>query len=101
MFVPLQCVAANGLEKEGEGPRYIDLQNRYGWTALMQAACYGHSSAVLLLLQRGAELELKNSWKVSALVLASQGGHFGVTHTLINQGAGVREGVPWFLCYTV
>ena len=69
--------------------RYVDLQNRYGWTALMQASCYGHSGVVVLLLQRVADVQLCNNWKASSLVLASQGGHFGVVHTLLNHGAKV------------
>ena len=89
------------MEKEGEGEKkYVDLQNRYGWTALMQAACYGHSGSVVLLLQRGANVHLTNDWGVSALVLASQGGHFGVVHTLINHGAKVCESWcvnPWYV----
>lgn len=85
---PSQCLAQNQLETEG-GVRYVDLQNRYGWTALMQACCYGHSGAVVLLLQKGANVQLCNNWKASSLVLASQGGHFGVVHTLLNHGAKV------------
>lgn len=85
----VQCVTANQLDKEG-GVRYIDAKNRYGWTALMQACCYGHSGAVVLLLERGADAQLQNAWSASSLVLASQGGHFGVVHTLINYGAKAR-----------
>ena len=85
-----QCITANQLDKEGKA-RYVDQQNRYGWTALMQASCYGHSGAVVLLLQRAADVQLCNAWKVSSLVLASQGGHFGIVHSLINHGAKVRR----------
>ena len=89
MCVPPQAVAAGKVGRDGDGVKYIDAQNQYGWTALMQAACYGHSDCVQLLLQRGADLHIKNSWKVSCLVIASQGGHFSVVHTLINHGAKV------------
>lgn len=91
---PPQGVAAGKVGRDGDGAKYIDAQNQYGWTALMQAACYGHSDCVQLLLQRGANLQLSNSWKVSCLVIASQGGHFGVVHTLINNGAKVGIGGP-------
>ena len=76
----------------GRGPRYIDRQNSYGWTALMQAASYGHTGSVLYLLQQGADTKLVNAWGVSALVLASQGGHFGVVNTLLSRGAMVGWG---------
>ena len=69
--------------------KYIDRQNRYGWSALMQAACYGHSGAVVLLLEKGANPHLLNAWRTSALVLASQGGHFGVVHTLLSHGVKI------------
>lgn len=92
LYSHLQCLSTNQLEKES-GPKYVDLQNRYGWTALMQACCYGHSGAVVFLLQRGVDVQLSNAWKVSSLVVASQGGHFGVVHTLINHGAKVKKRV--------
>ena len=79
----------------------MDLQNRYGWTALMQAAAYGHSGCVVLLLQRGADVSLLNGWNTSALVMASQGGYFGVVYSLINHGAQVRllfQPVKYILC---
>lgn len=85
----IQCLVTNQLEQEG-GPGYVNLQNRYGWTALMQACCYGHSGSVVQLLQREADVQFCNAWKASSLVVASQGGHFGVVHILINHGAKVR-----------
>ncbi len=40
----------------------------------MQAACYGHLSSVVLLLQNGAAVNLRNSWGATAIVGAAQGG---------------------------
>ena len=77
-------------ERSKDDVKYIDQQNRYGWTALMQAACYGHSGAVVLLLQKGADPHLLNAWKTSSLVVAAQGGHFGVVHALLSNGAKVK-----------
>lgn len=85
-----QSLSVNSLHQESKGLKYINLQNHYGWTALMQAASYGHLGSVVLLIQQGADLQVVNSWKASALVLASQGGHFGVVHTLINHGTKVK-----------
>lgn len=50
------------------------MQNLYGWTALMQAACYGHLTCVMLLVQYKADVKLCNNWGASALVGAAQGG---------------------------
>ncbi len=81
-----------GSDSKGRNCRYIDKQNCYGWTALMQAASYGHMGCVLYLLQQGANMELLNAWGVSVLVLASQGGHFGIVNTLLSWGAKVSSG---------
>ena len=48
--------------------------NLYGWTPLLQAACYGHLPCVMLLLQSGADVMATNKWGISALVGAAQGG---------------------------
>ena len=58
----------------------------------MQAAINGHLNSVLLLLQHGARVDIKNGWGATALVVASKGGSFGVVHTLINHGASVDQG---------
>ena len=86
----VQCLKSNELDKEDE--RYIDRQNHYGWTALMQAAVNGHLNSVLQLLRHGARVDIQNAWGATALVIASQGGCFGVVHTLINHDANVNEG---------
>lgn len=58
----------------------------------MQAAINGHLNSVLLLLHHGARVDIQNCWGATALVVASQGGCFGVVHTLINHGANVNQG---------
>ena len=58
----------------------------------MQAAINGHLNSVLLLLHHGAKVDIQNCWGATALVVASQGGCFGVVHTLINNGANVNLG---------
>lgn len=40
----------------------------------MQAACYGHLTCVMLLVQYKADVRLCNNWGASALVGAAQGG---------------------------
>ena len=80
-----------GEGQERKRRSYIDQQNSYGWTALMQAASYGHSGCILHLLQRGASLHILNAWGASVLVVASQGGHFGIVHALLSRGAKVMR----------
>ena len=58
----------------------------------MHAAINGHLNSVLLLLHHGAKVDIQNSWGATALVVASQGGCYGVVHTLINHGANVNLG---------
>ncbi len=81
-----QTIASNKLEYNTD-VKYCDQQNIYGWTALMQAACYGHMNVVISLIQRGANVNIQNTWGASALVGASQGGFYGVVHKLLNVGA--------------
>ena len=40
----------------------------------MQAACYGHLTCVMLLVQYKSDILLCNNWGASALVGAAQGG---------------------------
>eukprot|EP00731_Ephydatia_muelleri_P026241 Em0018g341a len=93
---PLMYAAANGketvirllLREEHATP---NAQNAYGWTALMQAACYGHLGSVLLLLQGGAEVNAKNCWGTTALVGAAQGGFSTIVQHLLTHGAAVNH----------
>ena len=79
-FTPLMCASANGQDStirillQRSDKAKVDAQNVYGWTSLMQAACYGHLSAVMLLLQNKADVNLRNCWGTGALVAAAQGG---------------------------
>ena len=58
----------------------------------MQAAINSHLNTVLLLLHHGAKVDIQNCWGATALVVASQGGYYGVVHTLVNHGANVNLG---------
>jgi hypothetical protein len=52
----------------------INSRSPNGSTPLMMAARYGHESAVLELLQRGADVRLKNDLNLNAADFAKQGG---------------------------
>jgi ankyrin repeat protein len=72
------CCNANAIEallRQGEVADFIDFQENDGWTALMRAANNGHSEALKLLLDKGADPNLRNSAGQTALMLAAQRGH--------------------------
>ena len=53
------------------GASVVDLQNSLGYTALMDAALYGHLSIVLVLLQHSANPDLQDLEGGTALILAA------------------------------
>ena len=52
---------------------YIDAESPNGTTPLMMAARYGNSKAVQILIDEGADVQLKNQLGLSALDFAKQG----------------------------
>ena len=52
----------------------VNIQTRYGNTALMLAAFNGHLSCVEYLLSRGADVKKRNSAGNTALMLAESSG---------------------------
>ena len=58
--------------------------------ALMSASKNGQIETVELLLQHGADVNLKNKRGLSALMLASQNGHIKVTKLLLERGAQIN-----------
>ncbi len=65
----------------------INAHNRYGMTALMKAAFFGHEPVVRVLLERGADPNLIRSDRFTALALAAFFGHGETVKTLIEFGA--------------
>ena len=65
----------------------IDAPNRYGMTALMKAAFFGHEPLVRALLEHGADPNLTRNDRFTALALAAFFGHAGTVKTLIEFGA--------------
>lgn len=70
-------------------PRVADInaRNRYGMTALMKAAFYGHEPVVRALLERGADPNVVRNDRFTALALAAFFGHGEAVKTLIEFGA--------------
>ena len=72
-----------------ESGAYIDAKDRYGQTALMNAAHAGNVELVRLLVERGADLDVTAKYNLSALMLALIGRHTEVARLLIEAGADV------------
>ncbi len=53
---------------------YINHQDGLGWTLLMKAVLYGHTSLITSLLENGASLEIETKNRRTALMIAEQNG---------------------------
>jgi ankyrin repeat protein len=58
---------------------------------LLIAALAGHADMVVLLLDRGGDIAVRNKGGLTALHAAAYGGHVDVVETLIERGAAVNE----------
>ncbi|KAA0147080.1 hypothetical protein FNF31_07655 [Cafeteria roenbergensis] len=61
-----------------------------GFTALIKAAQGGHPDTVEVLLDRGADLEVKSWDGFTALMKAAQGGHKDTVEVLLDRGADLE-----------
>ncbi|CAB4135840.1 ANK domain containing protein [uncultured Caudovirales phage] len=48
----------------------VNIQDDYGWTALMQASKRGYFEIAELLLEAGADRNIKDKWGITALMIA-------------------------------
>jgi hypothetical protein len=65
----------------------LDAANRYGVTALIWAADYGHSDLMRVLLAAGANTNLKDEYGRTALMKAAREGHLEAVGLLLKAGA--------------
>jgi ankyrin repeat protein len=76
-WTPLHYAASTGqvavIEFLLENSAYIDAESPNGTTPLMMAAMYGSPEAVKVLIQAGADLNIKNQLGLSALDFAVRG----------------------------
>ncbi len=72
----------------------VNTGNRYGSTALFFAAEKGDVAMVELLLERGARVDLKDTfYEMTALSRALSGDHIAVVRLLLSKGAAGADGV--------
>ena len=77
----------------------VNTQNRYGQTALMVAACHGHTTLAELLIAHGANLNVTAKYGLSALMLAVVNRHTTIARLIARAGANLRlvgTGAPGF-----
>nr|XP_018666877.1 ankyrin repeat and SAM domain-containing protein 6-like isoform X2 [Ciona intestinalis] len=98
----LHIAAANGHEEvvrilliKGAS---LDRSNSFGWTPLMQAARYGNESVAHYLLNNKAKINVTTPMGISALTLATYGGHTKMIELFMNHDvlADDSESVPYF-----
>ena len=70
----------------------VDIDNLYykGNTLLMIASNTGSLDLVLLFLEYGADVNIKNGFKLTALIHATINNHINIMNELINRGADVN-----------
>jgi ankyrin repeat protein len=69
----------------------INIVGEGGRTALISASMYGHSGIVKLLLDKGSDPNLKDSYGRTALMFAaSMNGHSGIVKLLFDKGADIN-----------
>jgi ankyrin repeat protein len=65
--------------------------NAAGEPALIIAALSGHRDVVLLLLENGGDINIRNKGGLTALHAAAYGGHLEIAETLVAKGAQVND----------
>eukprot|EP00656_Telonema_subtile_P058318 TRINITY_DN9847_c0_g2_i2.p1 TRINITY_DN9847_c0_g2~~TRINITY_DN9847_c0_g2_i2.p1 ORF type:complete len:446 (-),score=64.78 TRINITY_DN9847_c0_g2_i2:695-2032(-) len=73
------------------GPDLIDQPNQDGFTPLFGACCRGHSEAVRVLIEAGANLDRCTATGCTPLLDVAAHGHFEIAELLIQAGADLES----------
>ncbi len=68
----------------------IEATDEYGYTALIWAACSGHTAVVAKLIEQGANIKAIDPHGDTALITAANDGHAAVVAQLIAAGANIE-----------
>jgi class 3 adenylate cyclase len=68
-----------------------EFDSRDGWSPLMMAASKGHSDTVLVLVEKGADLNVQDDQGSTALMLAAGNGHMRSVELLLEARAKINE----------
>lgn len=66
-----------------------DIMDRWGWSALQEAAFYNNTKIASHLLKEGAKIDFKNRSEETPLMLAVKSGHLEMVSLLLEKGASV------------
>ncbi|MCL5260936.1 MAG: ankyrin repeat domain-containing protein [Gammaproteobacteria bacterium] len=75
------------------GANVANVKDKYSCTALLWAACYGHTTTVKWLLEHGARIDERSNYGSTALLEAAWRGHTATVEWLLEHGARIDEGV--------
>jgi len=93
-YLGILPLTANLIRKKGRISRlrrlYLNKLDGNGNTALLYAAREGHEAVVQLLVEKGANIEVKDSDSNTALIRAALYGHEAVVRLLVEKGADIE-----------
>ncbi len=77
---------------EGLQAKVMDIneQNSNGMTLLMCAACAGHTEIMIMLMEDGANVDMRNSMLDTALILAARNARVEACHALLDFNANIH-----------
>ena len=68
----------------------VNAKDNDGWTALIYAACYGHTEIAKLLIADGADINARDNYGCTALIYAAINGYTEIARLLLSAGADVN-----------